>query len=148
MTRKLQVEVSADESIKRAGLPEVLTIKKSSGYCVKYVQITSPIDPDTDHALVTCETTSNGTHKGISCAFCDSDISVSVYTGEEGTDSWQRVGRAHWHEPWAGEWHLSAVDYPDGERGYQITVEGVHDSEVPAGTDKYRMQIQAAPGSE
>jgi hypothetical protein len=57
MTRKLQVEVNADESLKRAGLALPLTLKKSSGYCIK----------------------------------------------------------------------------------------DVHDSEVPAGTDKYRMQVQAAP---
>lgn len=145
MTRKLQVEVKADESLKRAGLALPLTLKKSSGYCVKYVQVTTPIDPSTDHALVTCETTSNGTHKGISCAFCDSDISISVYIGTEGEDDWQRVGRAHWHEPWSGQWHLSVVDYPDGHHGYQITVEDVRDQEVPSGMDKYRMQIQAAP---
>lgn len=145
MTRKLQVEVKADESLKREGLALPLTLKKSNGYCIKYVQVTTPIDPETDHALITCETTSNGSHNGWSCAFCDSDIQISVYIGTEGEDDWQRVARAHWHEPWSGQWHLSAVDYPEGEYGYQVTVEDVHDSEVPAGTDKFRMQIQAAP---
>jgi hypothetical protein len=143
MTRTLQVEVNADDSITRAGLPNVLTLKKTSGYCIKYLQITSPINPSTDHAVITCETSSSGTHNGITCGLCDSEISISVYTGEENTDSWQRIGRSTWHEPWSGQWHLKNVDYPDGHLGYQITVEGIHDQDLPAGTDKYHMQIQA-----